>query len=303
MLAVTVAIKDAGLEEEGEVFGNVGLRGARGGLDNLGDGLWAEAEGLQDAQASGFAEGFEEGGDPLELSWGKGLGLGGLTHNQMSILLYHMNAPSFPVATSGSPRSVAPRALQGLRQSGQACVILDVRTPAEFDSIHVDGTHSIPLQELGPETLSRIPWSRGTPLYLLCQSGGRATRAAQQLAAAGVEDCVVVEGGVDAWIGAGLPVERGGGTVLPLMRQVQIVVGSVSGVGAALALWKDARFAWIPLLMGAGLLFAGVTGTCGLALVLARMPWNQRSRQGAQKGATSGARGDSGGACCAGGAR
>jgi hypothetical protein len=63
--------------------------------------------------------------------------------------------------------------------------------------------------------------------------------------------------------------------VLPLMRQVQIVIGAVSGVGAALALAGDKRFALIPLVTGAGLLFAGLTGTCGLALLLAKMPWNR----------------------------
>jgi hypothetical protein len=94
-------------------------------------------------------------------------------------------------------------------------------------------------------------------------------------------NCCVVEGGLEAWTAAGLPVERGASRVLPLMRQVQIVIGLVSGVGAALAIWKHPLFALIPLGTGAGLLFAGLTGTCGLALLLARMPWNQRASSNA----------------------
>ena len=73
----------------------------------------------------------------------------------------------------------------------------------------------------------------------------------------------------------GLPVERGESKVLPLMRQVQIVVGFLSATGAALALGVNVRFAIIPLLTGCGLLFAGLTGTCGMALLLAKMPWNR----------------------------
>ena len=92
---------------------------------------------------------------------------------------------------------------------------------------------------------------------------------------AGFDRCVLVEGGTQAWIDAGLPVIRGTSKTLPLMRQVQIVVGLVSATGAALALAVNHRFAIIPLLMGCGLLFAGLTGTCGLALLLAKMPWNR----------------------------
>jgi fatty acid desaturase len=78
-----------------------------------------------------------------------------------------------------------------------------------------------------------------------------------------------------AWIDAGLPTERAQSTVLPLMRQVQITVGLISAAGAALALAVNPLFAIIPLVMGCGLLFAGLTGMCGLALLLAKMPWNR----------------------------
>ena len=200
-----------------------------------------------------------------------------------------MNAP---VLSPPSPvRSISPAALRALLRDGRPCAVLDVRTPAEFDSAHLPGAHALPLNELSPAALQKLALAPDAPLYLLCQSGGRARRAADQLAAAGVPGCTVVEGGLDACISAGLPVERGASPVLPLMRQVQIVIGLVSGIGAALAVWKDPLFALVPLFTGTGLLFAGLTGTCGLALLRARMPWNQR---GSKPAATS---------CCSGGAQ
>jgi hypothetical protein len=110
---------------------------------------------------------------------------------------------------------------------------------------------------------------------VLCQSGGRAKKAIEKLEHAGVQGCVLVEGGTQAWIDAGLPVTRGESRVLPLMRQVQITVGFLSAASAALAVFVDSKFALIPLVIGCGLLFAGLTGFCGLAMLMAKMPWNK----------------------------
>jgi hypothetical protein len=86
-----------------------------------------------------------------------------------------------------------------------------------------------------------------------------------------------VEGGTQAWIDAGLPINRGQSRILPLMRQVQITVGFLAAGGALLTLTVNKLFAIIPLVVGSGLLFAGLTGFCGLALLLAKMPWNKIS--------------------------
>ena len=110
---------------------------------------------------------------------------------------------------------------------------------------------------------------------MLCQSGDRARRAIKKLKNVGLPEGILVEGGTQAWIDAGLPVSRGESRVWPLMRQVQIVVGLVSAAGAALALTVSLRFSLIPLVTGCGLLFAGITGFCGLGLLLAKMPWNR----------------------------
>ena len=161
-------------------------------------------------------------------------------------------------------------------QAGRPFQIVDVRTPAEYDAAHVGASALRPLDTL--DASEWAPTAHAVPVYVLCQAGGRAARAASLLAGAGVP-CSVIEGGLDAWSAAGLPVVLGESKVLPLMRQVQIVIGVVTATGSALAVWKNPLFALLPLAMGAGLVFAGVSGTCGLALLMARMPWNRGSQK------------------------
>ena len=171
--------------------------------------------------------------------------------------------------------SITPRELHNRLSSGAPSQLLDVRSPAEHAGAHVSGVRLIPLDELDPVSFCHERGSDSAPVYVFCQAGGRAKRAIEKLQGAGVQGCVLVEGGTQAWMDAGLPVIRGESRVLPLMRQVQITIGIISAVGAALALTVNPRFAFIPLLTGCGLFFAGVTGFCGLALLLAKMPWNK----------------------------
>jgi len=173
--------------------------------------------------------------------------------------------------------AVDPRELKRRMAGGGPLHLLDVRTPGEFAAGHVPGAKLLPLDDIDPAAVCRERAGDATPLYVLCQFGGRASRAIEKLERAGVRGCVLVEGGTQAWIDAGLPVNRGKSRGLPLMRQVQVVVGFLSATGAALALAVHPGFALIPLVMGAGLLFAGLTGICGLALLLAKMPWNRTS--------------------------
>jgi rhodanese-related sulfurtransferase len=171
--------------------------------------------------------------------------------------------------------SVPPAELQRRITAGQPARLLDVRTPGEFASVHVPGAQLIPLDELDAAAFGRERGTDATPVYVLCQSGGRARRAIEKLERAGVQGCVLVEGGTQAWLDAGLPVNRGTSRVLPLMRQVQVTVGFLSATGAGLALTVNPLFALLPLVIGCGLVFAGLTGICGLALLLAKMPWNK----------------------------
>jgi len=171
--------------------------------------------------------------------------------------------------------TIAPPELHRLLAGGCAAKLLDVRTPGEFAAAHVPGARLVPLDDLEPAAFLKQCGPGVGPVYVLCQSGGRARKAAGKFRRAGFENCVVVEGGMQAWLNAGLPVNRGESRTMPLMRQVQLTVGFMSAVGAALALAINPWFAVIPLLTGCGLLFAGLTGFCGLAVLLAKMPWNR----------------------------
>jgi rhodanese-related sulfurtransferase len=155
--------------------------------------------------------------------------------------------------------------------------LLDVRTPAEFDEVHLSAARNIPIAELNPANTMRLRQHRSTePLYVICQSGGRGRQACKLFQKAGFSNVVNVEGGTAACIKAGLPVVRGRKTI-SLERQVRIAAGSLVLLGLVLASLVHPAFALLSAFVGAGLVFAGVTDTCGMGLVLARMPWNVRS--------------------------
>jgi rhodanese-related sulfurtransferase len=152
-------------------------------------------------------------------------------------------------------------------------LLIDVRTPGEFRSLHAQGAMSLPFAAQEAEDQARQ--LAGRPVALICATSARARRSAALLAAAGLADLVVVEGGTQAWVAAGLPVVRGRGA-MSLERQVRIAAGTLVLLGAGLA-WL-VHPAWLALAgaVGLGLVVAGVTDTCGMAMLLARMPWNQR---------------------------
>lgn len=115
------------------------------------------------------------------------------------------------------------------------------------------------------------------PLYMICQSGNRSSKAVEKFLDAGVAHVVNVDGGTAAWINAGLPVVRGKKGV-SLERQVRIAAGSITLIGSVAAiLTGNVYFAGIPAFIGAGLTFAGITDTCGMGMMLAKMPWNKCS--------------------------
>ncbi len=153
-------------------------------------------------------------------------------------------------------------------------LLLDVRTPAEFEEVHIEGSVSVPLTELEPRKVMQLAAEKSSCL-LICRSGNRARQAAEKLKGHGIAALSILEGGMQAWEASGLPVQRGQETI-SLERQVRIAAGSLV-VGASL-LGYFVSPAWIGLsaAVGAGLVFAGVTDTCGMAMLLARMPWNNR---------------------------
>jgi rhodanese-related sulfurtransferase len=153
-----------------------------------------------------------------------------------------------------------------------SCLFLDVRTPAEYEEIHIEGSVLHPITELNPEKIKTVAGSYQRCL-VICRSGNRARQAAEKLAQAGLENICVLEGGILAWEKANRPVKRGRKTI-SLERQVRIAAGAFILTGAVLSLTVNPLWALLPAFVGAGLMFAGITDWCGLALILARMPWN-----------------------------
>lgn len=167
---------------------------------------------------------------------------------------------------------VTAERLAALRASHPSLRILDVRTPAEHAAVHIPGSYNVPVDELA-EHADEVRRVSG-PIVLVCQSGTRARRAEALLTRAGLPALHVLEGGMQGWIAAGLPVVRGPKRV-SLERQVRIAAGSLAAAGALLSLTVTPFFALVPLAVGSGLVFAGLTDRCGMALLLGRLPYNR----------------------------
>lgn len=169
--------------------------------------------------------------------------------------------------------TIEPRRLHDLVQQGQRVELIDVRTPVEFREVHIPFTRNVPLDRLDPQVVRSGDAAASGPLYVVCRSGSRAAKACEQLTAAGV-DVVNVVGGTQAWEQAGLPVHRGR-KMISLERQVRIAAGSLVLVSVAVGGLVHPALYGLAAFVGAGLVFAGITDTCGMGMLLARMPWNQ----------------------------
>jgi len=174
-------------------------------------------------------------------------------------------------------KTISPSDLQSLLKSQPSLPVIDVRTPVEFAEVHVAQAQNVPLDGLDAASLQSTGKAKAEQsVYILCRSGQRATKAAEQLTKAGFTDAVVVEGGTLGWIDAGLPVERSAVKVMSLERQVRIAAGSLVFTGVALGWFVHPGFFGLSAFVGAGLVFAGITDWCGMGLLIAKAPWNQK---------------------------
>lgn len=174
--------------------------------------------------------------------------------------------------------SITVTALQQLLKSQPDQNVIDVRTPLEFAEVHATSAKNIPLNELNPaEVHETYDLSPERPIYILCRSGQRASRAAEHLNKEGSSQAVVVEGGTLAWIEAGLPVVRSAVKGMSLERQVRIAAGALVFTGTTLGWFVHPGFFGLPAFVGAGLVFAGITDWCGMGLLIAKAPWNQKA--------------------------
>lgn len=176
--------------------------------------------------------------------------------------------------TRTGPRSIlTPAGLTRVLADHPGARLLDVRTPGEFESEHIAGAYNVPLDMLA-EHGDEIRANVSEPVILVCRSGQRARKAEEALAAGGMDNLHVLDGGMAAWVAAGLPV-RNGRPRMSLERQVRIAAGAIAATGGILALTVNSWFAVVPTFIGSGLVFAGVTDTCAMGMLLARLPYNR----------------------------
>ena len=163
------------------------------------------------------------------------------------------------------------------QRSGQGNIdVVDVRTPLEFNEVRAVAARNIPLDQLDPHSVMKDRnGSADAPLYVICKGGTRGAKAQQKFIAAGHPNVVNVEGGTEAWVAAGLPVVRGK-KAISLERQVRIAAGFIVLAGSVAAMVTgNVYLAGIPAFVGAGLMFAGITDSCAMGMLIAKMPWNQ----------------------------
>lgn len=171
-----------------------------------------------------------------------------------------------------SINTISAQDLPNILQQGQ--LVIDVRSPAEFRAEHVTGAKLHPLDKLDAAAFGSGD-EAAAPIYILCQSGKRASMAAEKFAAAGRGQVYVVEGGTNAAREAGVSIELGKG-MISIERQVRIGAGALVATGCLAGLLLHPGFFAVPIFVGCGLVFAGITDICGMGVLLAKMPWNSR---------------------------
>lgn len=160
-----------------------------------------------------------------------------------------------------------------LSQSSDNVIAIDVRTKGEYRSSSIAGVKNIPLDDL-KKHLGEL--KRYDKVYVHCHNGSRTEEACRKLSKEGINS-VIVQGGIVAWRKAGMPISSstGGVEVISLQRQVQIVAGSLILLGVILAQLINPNFIYLSGIMGAGLLFTGISGNCMMARMLGVFPWNR----------------------------
>ncbi|MFD6859734.1 rhodanese-like domain-containing protein [Rhodococcus sp. NPDC060090] len=168
--------------------------------------------------------------------------------------------------------SLAPAALREVMESGKNLRVVDVRTPGEFDTVHIPGAYNVPL-DLLREHRDEFCAHLDEDVVLVCRSGQRATQAEEDLRAAGLVNVHLLDGGMIGWEAAGLPVNRGAQR-WDLERQVRLVAGSLV-FGSVLVSVAMPKLKWLAAGIGGGLSFAALSNTCAMGAVLSKLPYNR----------------------------
>lgn len=168
--------------------------------------------------------------------------------------------------------SVSPEILNNWLKENRVQLI-DVREAIEYREEHLMGAELIPLSQFNPESINHHP---GKNIVIYCRSGNRSSQAVQKLANLGCNHVFNLEGGLPAWKAAGYPTKIHDNPPISLMRQVQIVAGSLVVTGTVLGVLVSPWFLILSGFVGSGLVFAGISNTCALGMLLAKLPYNQR---------------------------
>ena len=175
--------------------------------------------------------------------------------------------------TTKTIQDVEATTLKRWLEQGEA-LLIDVREPPEYAAEHIPEAQLLPLSTFNP---ARVSQEAGKKVVLHCVMGMRSAQAGQKLLDAGFTTVYNFRGGVQAWKDAGYATAGGQRTPLSLQRQVQIASGSLVLLGTLLGVIVSPWFLLLSGGVGAGLVYAGVSGTCGMATLLARLPYNQRT--------------------------
>ncbi|MBP2329479.1 rhodanese-related sulfurtransferase [Kibdelosporangium banguiense] len=175
-----------------------------------------------------------------------------------------------------SPMKLDVAGLRRLVESGGGPRLIDVRTPGEFENAHIPGSYNVPL-DLLREHRDELRHHLDEQVVLICRSGQRAAQAEQVLAAAGLPNLRLLDGGMTAWQAAGGPV-RHGRPRWDLERQVRLVAGAIVLTAVLIGLVVP-PVTWLAGAVGAGLVIASLTNTCVMGMLLAKLPYNRGSRR------------------------
>lgn len=154
----------------------------------------------------------------------------------------------------------------------ERAVVIDVREPAEFRSEHILNSFSIPQSKV---SVTNLP-TRDKSIVFVCRSGKRSSVVCENFVHLHPDiDVYSLHGGINAWKDAGYDVVNFGRRVIPLDRQIQLVAGTLVFLGVVIGFFVTPAFYLLSGFVGCGLMFAGLTGWCGMGKILAMMPWNK----------------------------
>lgn len=156
----------------------------------------------------------------------------------------------------------------------QEVVLVDVRESGEYATEHIVDSVSIPLSTFDENLIEN---TGDKPLVICCQSGMRSSRASQKLLENGYDHVMQLKGGISSWKAAGLKTQVNRNAPISLFRQVQIVAGSLVALGTGLGIFVSPWFLLLSGFVGCGLVFAGVTNTCAMGILLMKLPYNQKT--------------------------